>query len=413
MLAACDYHQVSPIVFHRLQSRCDHLVPARVLEQLRARFYRVSAYNHRLAVLLVELMAQFEQQQIPCLALKGPAVALAAYGDLSLRQYEDIDIMVRVENVSKAVEMLFSDGLNPARGHAERHKDVKLFHEITLIAADKSYSVDLHWQLAPPYARVFGPDPSAVWRRAVKLHLPRGDVQVLGREDMFLALCQHGTRHRWWQLKWLFDVAEMLRNAATLDWSRIEEMMKIYPMARPPASLAALLARELLGVHVPSELDKILEPGKRTRAVARAIRDEFLACAARPIAVLTTRCWGWNSVLWFERNIWPTRRFSIRVREVLFTITEKDLEFVQLPRKTSPSLLLHSSAAAYGSTRPGCGAPDMVDGALMHLHGVTACRGADLSRLTSQWLRAGSTWRAMAIRAAPGGKVSHAAARTW
>jgi hypothetical protein len=54
--------------------------------KLRARFYHISAYNLRLALLLVQLTTQFEQKQIPCLALKGPAVALAAYGNLALRQ---------------------------------------------------------------------------------------------------------------------------------------------------------------------------------------------------------------------------------------------------------------------------------------------------------------------------------------
>ena len=39
---------------------------------------------------------------------------MAAYGDLSLRQYEDIDMLVHVEDVSKAVEMLFSRGFHPS-----------------------------------------------------------------------------------------------------------------------------------------------------------------------------------------------------------------------------------------------------------------------------------------------------------
>ncbi len=76
-------------------------------------------------------------------------MAMAAYGDLSLRQYEDIDMLVHVEDVSKAVEMLFSRGFHPIRGHSERYKNVKLYHEITLAAPDASYAVDLHWQLAP------------------------------------------------------------------------------------------------------------------------------------------------------------------------------------------------------------------------------------------------------------------------
>jgi hypothetical protein len=176
LLAACDYHQVGPIVFHRFQGRV--AVPSQVLEHLRARFYHVSAYNHRLAMHLVQLFAEFEQQRIPCLALKGPAVAMAAYGDLSLRQYEDIDIMVHTEDVAKAVEMLMAGGFQPSRGQAERYKHLKLDHEVTLTAPDNSYSVDLHWQLAPPYARVFGPAVREVWLRAEHLQLPHGSVAV-------------------------------------------------------------------------------------------------------------------------------------------------------------------------------------------------------------------------------------------
>jgi hypothetical protein len=330
LLAACSYHQVSPIVFHRLKNHSAHIVPSGILERLRARFYRISAYNHRLAMLLVELIEEFEREQIPCLALKGPAVALAAYGDLSLRQYEDIDILIRAEHVAKAVETLFNRGFHPALGHDERYKDVKLYHEITLMAPDESYSLDLHWQLAPPYARVFGPDPAALWGRAATLHLPAGDVPVLSREDMFLALCQHGSRHRWWQLKWLFDIAEILRSASTLDWSRVDEVMKMYPMARPPASMAALLARELLGAQVSPPVAEILAASDRTRGVARAVRSEFLTKGQ-------TNGSAHDTLLGLEQRPLERAKYMVNeavlypVREVLFTVTDKDRQFVTLP----------------------------------------------------------------------------------
>jgi Uncharacterised nucleotidyltransferase len=319
-LAACDYHQVGPIVFHRFQGRV--AVPSQVLEHLRARFYHVSAYNHRLAMDLVQLFAAFEQQRIPCLALKGPAVAMAAYGDLSLRQYEDIDLMVHTEDVAKAVEMLIARGFQPSRGQAERYKHLKLDHEVTLTAPDNSYSVDLHWQLAPPYARLFGPDVRDVWLRAEQLQLPHGSVLGLNREDLFLALCQHGTRHRWWQLKWLFDVAELLRQSATLDWSRVEDILRTHPMARPPASLATLLARELLGIQVAPDVGKVLEPSERTRMVARAIRDEFLSRGQ-------TNGNAYDTLLGLEQR--PLVRAKYMATEILFAITEKDLQFIRLP----------------------------------------------------------------------------------
>ena len=319
-LAACDYHQVGPIVFHRFQGRV--AVPSQILEHLHARFYHVSAYNHRLAMHLVQLVAEFEQERIPCLALKGPVVAMAAYGDLSLRQYEDIDIIVRPEDVATAVEMMIALGFQLGRGQAERYKHLKLDHEVTLTAPDNSYSVDLHWQLAPPYARLFGPDVREMWLRAEQLQLPHGIVRVLNREDLFLALCQHGTRHRWWQLKWLFDVAELLHRPGTMDWARIEDILKMHPMARPPASLATLLARELLGIQVAPDVGRILEPSERTRMVAQAIRDEFLSRGQ-------TNGNAYDTLLGLEQR--PFVRAKYMATEILFTITEKDLQFVHLP----------------------------------------------------------------------------------
>ncbi len=330
-LAACDYHQVSPIVFHRLhECGVEPMVPTEILEQLRSRFYKVSAYNHRLAMRLVELSREFEQRGIRCLALKGPAAAMMAYGDLALRQYEDIDLMIGVEDVAKAVEILFSRGFQPSTGHAERYKRVELYHEATLIAPDESYGVDLHWQLAPPYAKAFGPDLSGLWEGAVKLRLPLGEVRALCREDLFLALCQHGTRHRWWQLKWLFDVGELLRHSPKMDWSRIEDTMKGSRMARSTGSLAALLARELLGIRVSAEVNRILEPGPRTLTVARAIRDEFLSCGQ-------TNGSAHDTLLGLEpRPLVRVKYLAIEavqypVKTILFTITGKDVQFVRLP----------------------------------------------------------------------------------
>jgi hypothetical protein len=302
------------------------------MDRLRARFYQVSAYNHRLAMLLVELGAEFEHCGIPFLALKGPAVAMAAYGDLCLRQYEDIDILVRVGDVSRAVELFSRCGFSPAPGHSERSQHVKLYHEVTWSAPDGSYSVDLHWQLAPPYARIFGPDSGAVWARAGSLRLPFGDVPVLGREDLFLALCQHGTRHRWWQLKWLFDVGELLQQSGSIAWASIEDVFRTHPMARPPACLAMTLARDLLGIKIPPGIHRMLQPSERTYALAQAIGNEFLACGQ------TNRS-AHDTLLGLEHRSLVRARYmageaiQYPLKEILFTITEKDLQFVRLPEK--------------------------------------------------------------------------------
>jgi hypothetical protein len=91
------------------------------------------------------------------------------------------------------------------------------------------------------------------------------------------ALCAHGTRHRWLCFKWLLDIAELLRKAGTLDWSRIEEMARIRPGAGAAASVAVTLARDLLEVPVPAEAGGILPATSRTLALSSAIREELLS----------------------------------------------------------------------------------------------------------------------------------------
>lgn len=332
LLAACDHHQVAPIVHYRLQTGGYRGVPHDVLEKLGEQFHRIAAYNQFLAGRLLDLTRRFEQEKIPTLALKGPAVARSIYGDLSLRQYEDIDLLVRIEHVSRAVEMMLGRGFRLIQGHLHRYKELDRYHEITLTAPDKSYVIDLHWQLAPPFAQPFAPGVRTLWSRARQLELPQGRIMTLSREDLFLLLCQHGARHRWWQLKWLVDIAVLLRRSDEIEWPQIEKLINLYPMAQRSTSLAAALTREFFGVDVPSRAAKLLAPTARIARVAGNISREFLTCGR------TNRS-AHDTLLGLEQRPLVRARYMLAealqypAREVLFTITGKDLQFVRLPEK--------------------------------------------------------------------------------
>jgi len=112
-------------------------------------------------------------------------------------------------------------------------------------------------------------------------------------------------------------------------------MIKTYPMARPAASLAVLLARELVGIETPAAVESILLPDKRTRAVAGAIRREFLTDGE-------TNGSAHETLLGLEHRALVRAKYMVvegiqfPVRAALFTITDKDLAFVPLPKKLRP-----------------------------------------------------------------------------
>lgn len=203
---------------------------------------------------------------------------MAVYGDLALRQYQDLHLVVRTEHLLKAVDLFTRRGFRLAQYSylPNNWRNLGRQHEVTLQAPDKTYFVDLHWQLAPDHARAFSLDVEKLWDRTEKLELPHGNVSTLCRGDLFLALCCHGTVHRWSRLKWLLDVAEILCQPERLNWARIKEMTVGRPAAIASASLAILLARDLLGVPVPAEAENSLPATQRTRNVAADIGNEIL-----------------------------------------------------------------------------------------------------------------------------------------
>jgi hypothetical protein len=258
--AACETHQLTPYIFWKLQKLAAGIAPPGLLEHLRARFYEISAHNFLLATRLLELTSKFQNEGIPVLAYKGPALALAIYENMTLRQSSDLDLLVRPEHLVQAVALLKRLGFQsepmlsfpqviPYRCNPANRRHVAISEEIPFRAPDSTYYVDLHWQLGYSDWRAFSPDVRKMWERAGSQQLLHGAVSTFSREDLFLALCYHGTKHRWESLKWLLDVAELLR-AASLDWSLVEPMIMNSRRAASTVSLTLLLARDLLGVSV-------------------------------------------------------------------------------------------------------------------------------------------------------------------
>jgi hypothetical protein len=343
--AACETHQLTPYIFWKLQKLPAGVVPPGLLEQLRARFYEISAHNFLLATRLLELTSKFQNEGIPVLAYKGPALAKAVYGDMSLRKSSDLDLLVRPDNLVKAVgllerlgfqsePMLSSPQVIPYRCNPANRRHVAVSEEIPFRAPDSTYYVDLHWQLGYSDWRAFSPDVERMWERVEHQQLLHGAVSTFSREDLFLALCYHGTKHRWESLKWLLDVAELLRSGK-VDWSRVEQLTVNNRRAGTTVSLTILLARDLLGAPVPSGIPSILPAADRTRALAEAIRDEILMHGK-------TIGGGNPTLLQIEDE--PLARMKYRanwivhypggaLREIFVLIDPKDRAFLPLPPK--------------------------------------------------------------------------------
>jgi Uncharacterised nucleotidyltransferase len=268
--------RVSPLVWASLCRVAPEAVPASSAAEFEAEVKSNTLRNLYLTRRLIRLVNLFESNGIQALAYKGPILAAQAYGQPSLRQFSDLDLLVRVEHVSAARGLLLRDGFRqtwPAatlsRDQEARHRRTKYNFAFTQ-AADR-VDLELRWGLTPNYLRV-PPDPAELWEGLEEITLAGKRLLVFSPARLLLILCVHGGNHCWLRLNWVCDVAELVRRNAGLDWQAATNDARRWGCARI-LRLGLMLAHELLGLELPAEMmDAIARDETAQRLARQSIR---------------------------------------------------------------------------------------------------------------------------------------------
>ncbi len=100
--------------------------------------------------------------------------------------------------------------------------------------------------------------------------------------DLLIVLCIHGCKHKWDTLKWIVDIAELLRGQPQLDWAslqtRADEMGAVVML-----EIGVVLAHDLLEAPVPAEILESARLRSRTMTLVNEVRGRmFEENIARP-----------------------------------------------------------------------------------------------------------------------------------
>jgi hypothetical protein len=253
LLTLAHRHGLAPLLYWHLRRICAANVPAGPLESLRDYAQKNSALSLLLTAELVRLLKVLHDNGIAAMPYKGPAIAAKLYGSVGLRQFCDLDILVRERDVGEASRLIEAQGFEPdflipetMRARFVRQDYVQLFRR------DGGRTlVELHWGIAPRYFAVRF-DADAVWGRLEPMPLQGATVYMPCPEDLLLLLCVHGARHGWHKLEGVCSIAELLRRTPHFDWDRAwHQSGEMH--CRRMLVLGLLLAHRLFEVPVPPQ----------------------------------------------------------------------------------------------------------------------------------------------------------------
>lgn len=278
-LALATNHHVVPLVYGALKSEAGMAsgIPDAWLAQLRSRQRSIVAYNLRAIAWLAKIQRLMESNGIRLVPIKGPALAVMAYGDMGARQFEDLDVIVRRERLPEAVDLLERNGYR--------------LKELAGTVCRKRYGETLqNWSLektgSPPVdlkpvliSHVLSGASSAGFMEAACRRMPVGggpDLWVPGPEAMLTAVCLDGANEMWCKLSAVADVAALLAKSADLDWPGWLEGAARRGQRRS-LLVGAGVAEEMLGCEPPPafrEADRSDPAARRlARQAARRLRD--------------------------------------------------------------------------------------------------------------------------------------------
>ena len=269
-------------------------VPADTLNHLREYFHGNSMRYFALSAELLRILDLFEDHGVLALPFKGVALATYVYGNPALRQPGDLDVLVRPEDASTAMVLLMQldyQPRSPARMTRSQRQAlarfswaVHFYHEKTQV------EVDLQWRLVSPVLET-STNFAGLWQRRDVVSIRGGTVRVVGAADSLGYLCLHGSKHGWICLKWVCDVAELLRVSPDLDWACVARRTQT---RQTTLWLGLALAHELLETPLPAYVHAHIDRTATFQRLVEAIRDQLLN---RPVASDSPVVEGWAEVV--------------------------------------------------------------------------------------------------------------------
>lgn len=256
-----DGHGLLPLAWRNLQA-AGAAVPPELMQALARRFRAAAGHNLFLAGELLRLVQALEREGVEAMPLKGPVLALTAFGDLALREYCDLDLLIREADLERARALLAGLGLREVFKSEWLRPYLHFGHELQYEHPRQGVAVDLQWRFGKRWL-AFPLQPQALWRRAVTLPFAGTRVRQPCPEDYLLLLCGHAYRHCWSRLKWVVDVSAYVEaRTAEIDWRALPARAEAEG-GRRVLGLGLWLARELCATRLPSAVDAWIDDDSR------------------------------------------------------------------------------------------------------------------------------------------------------
>jgi hypothetical protein len=274
LVQSADRHCLVPLLYVHLNKVAPSLVPQPVLSELRNAYHEYTRCNFLLTGELIKVLESLEGNGIQAIPFKGPTLALQAYGEVGLRQFADLDVLVHKQDVPQVRELLISRGFKPTT-------ELTPVQQAALLRFDCAYNfdnqrgvvLDVHWDFIEQHFSI-DMNSDGLWDRLESITIGDKRSMTLSAEDLLLILCLHGFTHLWERLGWISDVASLIDARNDLDWQSVFQNAERLGLRRI-LMLGLVLASDLLGATIPAKARATIAADGVVTGLAHQLRQQL------------------------------------------------------------------------------------------------------------------------------------------
>jgi hypothetical protein len=333
LLSEAAENSVTPILDAQLRAHASNRVPPEQRERLTAACRANTVRSLFLTAELTKILEAFRSQDIQVTPYKGPVLAAQAYGDVTRREFEDLDIVLRQRDMLKAHEAMLALGYRPKFDWI-----LSADAAASLVPGEYNYRdearrvmVELHTEITLRHFPVV-PDLDELALNRVAVTLSGHEVLTFSPEDGLPLLCIHGSKDFWERLSWIADISELIQGYPALDWDAALHRAESLHAERM-LHLGLALANRVLGAPLPKEIATRVAADDVAIEVANEVSARLLS---RELPVLDA-----PGRFNFRRRMLTTAysgwRYAIRLAVVP---AEEDWLMMRLPRALAPLYLV-------------------------------------------------------------------------
>jgi hypothetical protein len=265
LVTLAEAHGVISLLASSVGKLQENLVPPEFAHKIRE-LHRAQVLSAlQMTAELFRLVDQFRNAGLDTVLVKGPALALRAYGDTGAREYGDLDFLVRQKDILRATEIMISAGYKPEIA-VESLSPQKIPGQYLFVRIAAPLLVELHTERTMRYFPRGLPIKEFFARRQL-VSVDGHHIPALAIEDEVLLICIHGAKHLWERLSLVADVAALVARQTSLNWERTFAAARAIGAERM-LHTGLLLAGHLLGATLPQNVQARLQSDRSASYLA-------------------------------------------------------------------------------------------------------------------------------------------------